>query len=79
VAPRGRLASAAMERWEYRNYPPFLAKGSSGEVSRLLEEWFAGLNELGAQGWDAVTPLSVHGSWGGAPIGVLLLRRPLAN
>jgi hypothetical protein len=55
-----------MQRWEYMEYPPTIATPrylhhqgpTDRQVKAAREAWMKGLNELGAQGWEVITPLS---------------------
>lgn len=70
------------ERFEYRNHSPFFGPG---RPHATREEWEAGLNELGGQGWELVGPVDL---WemnpGGSgtkepPYSLLLLKRRLSD
>ena len=60
----------ALTRWEYRTYSVFVETPS--------QEWLAGLNHLGDQGWEVTDDITVFAQGGVAENPVLLLKRPKA-
>jgi hypothetical protein len=84
-----------MTRWEYQTYT--VVHGQPGNVPATKREamrvnagrpkdfptWLAGLNELGTDGWEAVSTVQTgpEGGWFPGWLGhtVLLLKRPVAD
>lgn len=72
-----------MTTWEYRTHstamqlPTVTANGRD----TLVAAWLAELNELGADGWEAVAPLDLAGSTGAGAVEArsVLLRRPVRD
>ena len=70
------------DRFEYRNHSPFFGPG---RPHATRDEWEAGLNALGAEGWEVCGPVDV---WSMTPDGagiqeppysLLLLKRRLSD
>jgi hypothetical protein len=67
------------DRFEYRNHSPFFGPG---RPHATRDEWEAGLNALGAEGWELVAPVDIwgmqaDGSVSNSPHSLLLLKRRL--
>jgi hypothetical protein len=58
---------ATMTRWEYRTYSLFVEKGR--------EEWLAGLNALGDDGWEVCDDITIFASGGVNEFSTLLMKR----
>lgn len=59
------------ERFEYRNHSPFFGPGRE-HADR--DAWMAGLNALGEQGWELVSPVDI---WAMQPTGVGIQEPPI--
>jgi hypothetical protein len=63
--------------WEYRDYQLFIRDPLNRRPPNhpSYEEWLAGLNELGAAGWEVLGPVSLISQPGPHQVSVLLLKR----
>ena len=55
-------------RWEYRTYSVFMEQGT--------QDWLAGLNVLGDEGWEVTDDITLFVQRGAAESVILLLKRP---